>query len=407
MSAPHRILLGVTGGIAAYKAAELVRALVRNNVEVQVAMTEAATKFVGPATFQALSGKPVVTDLWDTAFASNMAHIELTRGVDAVLVAPASADFLAKLANGIADDLLSTTCLARNCPLLVAPAMNLEMWNNPATQRNVLRLRADGVTILGPASGDQACGEVGMGRMLEPEDLLREVLAFLAPKRLAGKRVLVTAGPTFEAIDTVRGITNSSSGKMGYAIAEAAAAMGADVTLVSGPTALASPTGVRRIDVTSAAEMFAEVKGALARNDLFFSVAAVADYTPVARSGTKIKKSREAMTLELKPTEDILAWVAAQPGAPFCVGFAAESENLAGFAQAKREKKKLPMIVANLVQDAIGKDENEVTVYDGAGAHPFGRAAKPVIARRLLEHACALMDARHGGANVKPFKQAS
>jgi phosphopantothenoylcysteine decarboxylase / phosphopantothenate---cysteine ligase len=407
MSAPHRILLGVTGGIAAYKAAELVRALARNNVEVQVAMTDAATKFVGPATFQALSGKPVATDLWDAAFAGNMAHIELTRGVDAVLVAPASADFLAKLANGIADDLLSTTCLARNCPLLVAPAMNREMWDNPATQRNVLRLRADGVTILGPAAGDQACGEVGMGRMVEPEDLLREVLAFLAPKRLAGKRVLVTAGPTFEAIDTVRGITNSSSGKMGYAIAESAAALGADVTLVSGPTALDAPPGVRRVDVTSAAEMFDAVKAALPGTDLFFSVAAVADYTPVARSGTKIKKSREAMTIELKPTEDILAWVAAQANAPFCVGFAAESENLAEFAQAKRARKKLPMIVANLVQDAIGKDENEVTVYDGAGAHPFGRAAKPVIARQLVEHACTLMDARHGGANVKPFKQAS
>jgi phosphopantothenoylcysteine decarboxylase/phosphopantothenate--cysteine ligase len=407
MSAPHRILLGVTGGIAAYKVAELVRALTRNNVEVQVAMTEAATKFVGPATFQALSGKPVVTDLWDPAFANNMAHIELTRGVDAVLVAPASADFLAKLANGLADDLLSTTCLARNGPLLVAPAMNREMWDNAATQRNLLRLRADGVTILGPASGDQACGEVGMGRMLEPEQLAAEVLAFLAPKRLAGKRVLVTAGPTFEAIDTVRGITNSSSGKMGYAIAEAAAAMGADVTLVSGPTALDTPAGTRRIDVTSASEMLAEVKAALAGTDAFFSVAAVADYTPVARSATKIKKSREAMTIELKPTEDILAWAAAQPDAPFCVGFAAESENLAEFAKAKRARKKLPMIVANLVQHAIGRDENEVTIYDDAGAHLLARAAKQVIARQLVEHAFALMQARAAGGNVKPFKQAS
>jgi phosphopantothenoylcysteine decarboxylase/phosphopantothenate--cysteine ligase len=407
MSAPHRILLGVTGGIAAYKVAELVRALARNNVEVQVAMTEAATKFVGPATFQALSGKPVVTDPWDASFASNMAHIELTRGVDAVLVAPASADFLAKLANGLADDLLSTTCLARNCPLLVAPAMNREMWDNPATQRNVLRLRADGIAILGPAEGDQACGEVGMGRMLEPADLLAALLAFLAPKRLSGKRVLVTAGPTFEAIDTVRGITNSSSGKMGYAIAEAARDQGAEVMLVSGPTALAAPAGLQRIDVTSAAEMFAQVRTALPGTDLFFSVAAVADYTPVTRSATKLKKTREPMTIELKPTEDILAWAAAQPGGPFCVGFAAESENLAEYAQAKRTRKNVPMMVANLVQDAIGKDENEVTIHDDQGTHALARAAKRVVAVKLLEHACALMDARAGRANVKPFKQAS
>jgi phosphopantothenoylcysteine decarboxylase/phosphopantothenate--cysteine ligase len=407
MSAPHRILLGVTGGIAAYKVAELVRALARNNVEVQVAMTEAATKFVGPATFQALTGKPVVTDPWDASFASNMAHIELTRGVDAVLVAPASADFLAKLANGLADDLLSTTCLARNCPLLLAPAMNREMWDNPATQRNVLRLRADGIAILGPAEGDQACGEVGMGRMLEPADLLAALLAFLAPKRLSGKRVLVTAGPTFEAIDTVRGITNSSSGKMGYAIAEAARDQGAEVMLVSGPTALAAPAGLQRIDVTSAAEMFAQVRTALPGTDLFFSVAAVADYTPVTRSATKLKKTREPMTIELKPTEDILAWAAAQPGGPFCVGFAAESENLAEYAQAKRTRKNVPMMVANLVQDAIGKDENEVTIHDDQGTHALARAAKRVVAVKLLEHACALMDARAGRANVKPFKQAS
>jgi len=237
----RRVLLGVTGGIAAYKVAELARLLIRNNVEVQVAMTEAATRFVTPATFQALTGKPVITDLWDASFANNMAHIELSRGADAIVVAPASADFLAKLAHGIADDLLSTACLARNCPLLVAPAMNVEMWDNPATQRNVATLRADGVTVLGPAPGDQACGEVGMGRMLEPEEILQAVVSYFAPKRLAGKKVVVTAGPTFEMIDTVRGITNLSSGKMGYAIAEAAASLGADVTLVSGPTALPPP----------------------------------------------------------------------------------------------------------------------------------------------------------------------
>src|SRR6187549_363065 len=231
----NRVLLGITGGIAAYKAAELARLLIRNNVEVQVAMTEAATRFVTPATFQALTGKPVVTDLWDASFDNNMAHIELSRGADAIVVAPASADFLAKLAHGLADDLLSTVCVARNCPLLVAPAMNVEMWENPATQRNVAQLRADGVVFLGPASGDQACGEVGMGRMSEPEELLQGILAFLAPKRLAGRKVIVTAGPTFEAIDTVRGITNLSSGKMGYAIADVAVTLGADVTLISGP----------------------------------------------------------------------------------------------------------------------------------------------------------------------------
>src|SRR5881394_547225 len=272
----RRLLLGVTGGVAAYKVAELARLLQRNNVEVRVAMTEAATKFVTPVTFQALTGKPVATDLWDASFDNNMAHIELSRGAEAIVVAPASADFIAKLAHGIADDLLSTTCVARNCPLLVAPAMNVEMWENPATQRNVALLRADGITLLGPAAGDQACGEVGMGRMLEPDELLQSILAFFAPKRLAGRKVLVTAGPTFEAIDTVRGITNLSSGKMGYAVAEAASALGAEVTLVSGPTALKPPAQAHFVYVTSAAEMFSAVKANLADADYFFSVAAVA-----------------------------------------------------------------------------------------------------------------------------------
>src|SRR5438067_756124 len=266
-TARRRVVLGITGGIAAYKSAELVRLLMRNNVEVQVAMTEAGTKFVTPATFQALTGKPVVLDLWDASFANSMAHIELSRGAHAILVAPASADFLAKLAHGLADDLLSTTCLARNCPLLVAPAMNREMWDHPATQRNIATLRADGVTILGPAAGDQACGEVGMGRMVEPEELLSAVLGFFAPKKLAGRKVIVTAGPTFEAIDTVRGITNLSSGKMGYAIAEAAASQGADVTLVSGPTALTPPSQAHFVYVTSAAEMATAVKAHVAGSD--------------------------------------------------------------------------------------------------------------------------------------------
>jgi len=401
----RRVLLGVTGGIAAYKVAELARLLMRNNVDVRVAMTDAATKFVTAATFQALTGKPVVTDLWDASFENNMAHIELTRGVDAIVVAPATADFLAKIANGICDDLLTTTCIARACPLLVAPAMNVEMWENAATQRNVATLRADGVTLLGPAAGDQACGEVGMGRMLEPDEILQGVLSFLAPKKLAGRKVIVTAGPTFEAIDTVRGITNLSSGKMGYAVAEAAAALGADVTLISGPTALAPPAPAHFVYVTSAAEMANAVKAHVAGADFFFSVAAVADYTPVSRLKHKLKKSNEAMEVKLKPTEDILAYVAALPSPPFCVGFAAESENLAEYAQTKRAKKKIPMIVANLVQHTIGKEENEVTIYDDNGAHAFARAPKSRIAHGIVEHAIALAESKPRGANVTPIKQ--
>ncbi len=402
----RRILLGVTGGIAAYKAAELARLLIRNNVEVQVAMTEAATRFVTPATFQALTGKPVITDLWDASFPNAMAHIELSRGVEAMLVAPASADFLAKLAHGLADDLLSTACLARNCPLLVAPAMNREMWDNAATQRNVATLRGDGVAILGPAAGDQACGEVGMGRMLEPEELAAAVLEFLGPKKLAGRSVVVTAGPTFEAIDTVRGITNLSSGKMGYAIAEAALSLGADVTLVSGPTAIAPPPAAHFVYVTSAAEMMNAVKANVAGSDFFFSVAAVADYTPIARAARKLKKSEADMEIRLKPTEDILAYVAALPDGPFCVGFAAESENLAHYAQEKRTRKKIPMIVANLVQEAVGRDENEVTIYDDDGAHALERAPKSRIAREIVAHAIALAE-RRAKASPAHLKQVS
>jgi phosphopantothenoylcysteine decarboxylase/phosphopantothenate--cysteine ligase len=403
----RRLLLGVTGGIAAYKSAELARLLMRNNVEVRVAMTEAATRFVTPATFQALTGKPVATDLWDASFPNHMAHIELSRGADAILVAPASADFLAKLAHGLGDDLLSTACLARNCALLVAPAMNREMWENPATQRNVALLRGDGITVLGPASGDQACGEVGPGRMLEPEELLEAALEFLGPKRLAGRKVLVTAGPTFEAIDTVRGITNLSSGKMGYAIVEAAVAMGAEVTLVSGPTTIAPPAASHFVYVTSASEMFNAVKANVGDSDFFFSVAAVADYTPVAASARKLKKTGEGMNIALKPTEDILAYVAALPRGPFCVGFAAESEDLARYAQEKRARKKIPMIVANLVQQAVGREENEVTIYDDDGAHALARAPKSKIAHDILAHALALFERRTKGANVAPLKQVS
>jgi len=390
----RRILLGVTGGIAAYKAAELARLLQRNNVEVQVAMTQAATHFVTPATFQALTGRPVALDLWDASVPNAMPHIELSRAAHAILVAPASADFLAKLAHGLADDLLSTTCLARNCPLLVAPAMNREMWDAPATQRNVQQLRTDGVAILGPGAGDQACGETGMGRMLEPDELLGAVLEFFAPKRLTSRRVLVTAGPTFEAIDTVRGITNLSSGKMGYAIAEAAAAQGAEVTLVSGPTAIKPPPQAHFVYVTTAAEMMNAVKAHLPGTDLFFSVAAVADYTPVATASRKLKKNDQPLELQLKPTEDILAHVAALDDPPFCVGFAAETENLADYAQAKRRRKNIPMIVANLLQNTIGQDENEVTIYDDAGAHTLPRAAKSRLAQAIVAHAVDLMESR-------------
>jgi phosphopantothenoylcysteine decarboxylase/phosphopantothenate--cysteine ligase len=284
--------------------------------------------------------------------------------------------------------------------------MNREMWDNPATQRNLATLRADGVSILGPAAGDQACGEVGMGRMLEPEELLEAVLAFLAPKKLAGRKVIVTAGPTFEAIDTVRGITNQSSGKMGYAIAEAAVAQGAEVTLISGPTALTPPSAAHFVYVTSAAEMATAVKAHVAGADFFFSVAAVADYTPVATSSRKLKKSAEPMELKLKPTEDILAHVAALPKGPFCVGFAAESENLAAYAQAKRARKKIPMIVANLVQHTIGKEENEVTIYDDNGAHPLARAPKSRIAHGIVAHALKLAEGRPR-AKVTPLKQVS
>jgi phosphopantothenoylcysteine decarboxylase/phosphopantothenate--cysteine ligase len=281
------------------------------------------------------------------------------------------------------------------------------MWENAATQRNVATLRADGVAILGPAAGDQACGEVGMGRMLEPEELLQSMLSFFAPKRLAGRKVIVTAGPTFEAIDTVRGITNLSSGKMGYAVAEAAASLGADVTLISGPSALTPPAAAHFVYVTTAAEMLNAVKAHVAGADYFFSVAAVADYTPVKTEGRKIKKTAEPMEIKLKPTEDILAHVAALPNGPFCVGFAAESEDLAQYAQAKRARKKIPMIVANLVQHTIGKEENEVTIYDDAGEHALARAPKSKIAYGIVEHAVALREARPHPATVTPLKQVS
>ena len=393
-----RVLLGITGGIAAFKSAELARILVKAGVDLRVAMTEAATRFVTPVTMQALSGQAVWTDLWDPRVPDNMAHIELSRDRDLILIAPATADFMAKLAHGLADDLLSTLALARRCPLMLAPAMNVEMWDNPATQRNVLTLRDDGIAFAGPAAGDQACGETGMGRMLEAQQIAEEVEALFQPKVLAGKRVLVTAGPTEEPIDPVRVITNLSSGKMGYAVARAAHEAGAEVTLVSGPVALAAPGGVARVSVRTAREMFDAVKAAVGASDIFISVAAVADYRVKSPSPRKMKKSAAPSTsLELEENPDILAWVAARSAPPLCVGFAAESENVANNARAKRAKKKLPLLAANLAQHALGADENEITLFDDRGEHPLGRGPKIELARKLMLHLAGMGARRKRG----------
>ena len=389
-----RILLGMTGGIAAYKAAELTRLLAKSGADVRVAMTEAATRFVGTATMQALSGQPVWSDLWDARVNDAMGHIELSRDRDLILVAPASADFMAKLAHGLADDLLSTLCLARHCPLMVAPAMNVEMWQNAATLRNVETLRADGVTIVGPASGGQACGEMGMGRMTEPADILADVQFFFQPKRLAGRRIVITAGPTQEPVDPVRVLTNSSSGKMGYAVARAAREAGAEVTLISGPVSLPTPAGVSRVDVRTAQEMFDAVKKDAQSADVFISVAAVADYRVKNPAAQKIKKANGHLSLELEENPDILAWVAALPQPPFCVGFAAESEDLAQNAKAKLARKKVPLIVGNLAQDALGRDDSAITLYDATGEHPLGRGPKLELARKLVEHVAAQLPRR-------------
>jgi phosphopantothenoylcysteine decarboxylase/phosphopantothenate--cysteine ligase len=386
-----RILLGITGGIAAYKAAELARLLVRAGADVRVAMTPAATRFITPVTLQALSGQAVWTDMWDPRVPDNMGHIEHSRDRDAIVVAPASADFMAKVAHGLADDLLSALCIARRCPLLLAPAMNVEMWQNPATQRNLRVLQADGVAFAGPAAGDQACGETGMGRMTEPPQILAEIEGLFRPGLLAGRRVLVTAGPTEEPVDPVRVLTNTSSGKMGYAIARAAREAGAEVTLVSGPVALATPHGVARIDVRTAEEMFEAVKKAVKSSDVFISVAAVADYRVKNRSAQKIKKGNGGLTLELEENPDILAWVAALPKPPFCVGFAAESEKLAQHARDKRLKKRVPLMAANLAQEALGADDSSITLYDERGEHALGRAPKVQLARRLLEHVAGML----------------
>ncbi len=389
----RRIVFGVTGGIAAFKAAELLRLLTGAGATVGVVMTEAATRFITPVTMQALSGHPVFTDLWDDRVGSGMAHIDISRDADLMVVAPASADFLAKLAHGSADDLLSTLCLARDCPLMVAPAMNRQMWEHPATQRNVARLRADGVIILGPDSGAQACGETGMGRMSEPAALSEQILGWFEPKVLDGVRLLLTAGPTFERIDAVRGITNLSSGRMGYAIARAARDAGAHVTLVSGPVAQAVPPGVAIENVVSAQDMLIAVERNLADCDIFVGVAAVADYTPLHPQEQKLKKDARILGIELAPTVDILANVASRANPPFCVGFAAESERLDEFAEAKRRRKNLPLLAANLAQTSIGTETSELVLFDDHGRHVLPHAPKSEQARLLVRHIAQLYSA--------------
>ena len=379
------IVLGITGGVAAFKACELVRLLTAQGANVHVVMTAAATHFIGQATFQALSGNKVWLDQWDTSVPNNMAHIELTRGADCVLIAPASADFISKLAHGSADDLLSTLCLARDCPLLVAPAMNKQMWENAATRRNIATVITDGITLLGPTSGDQACGEIGMGRMLEANQICEDLIGFFKPKLLAGKRVLITAGPTFEAIDPVRGITNHSSGKMGYAIARACVQAGASVQLVSGPSAQIVPRHVHAIHVQSALQMHKAVMDNAQTADIFIAVAAVADWRPVTVSDQKIKKDGANPTIELTQNPDILAQVARLPNGPWCVGFAAESEALEKHGQEKRRRKGIPLLVANIGHETFGKDDNTLLLIDDNGSEQLPRASKTQLAQDLVK----------------------
>ncbi len=389
--ANKKIVLGISGGIAAYKSAELVRALIQEGAEVQVVMSESAMQFITPVTMQALSGKPVYSSQWDARITNNMAHIELSRGADAILIAPASADLMAKLSLGLADDLLTTMCLARDCPLLIAPAMNLQMWGHPATQRSLKRLEDDGVIVLGPGSGDQACGEVGMGRMLEPSELCEQLVAFFQPQVLSGKRVLITAGPTFEAIDPVRGITNRSSGKMGFAIAQAAVEAGAEVHLIAGPCDLPTPlqsTGrIKRTNVITGEEMHRATL-ASANCDVFFAVAAVADWTIANRASQKIKRQEQSgLHLEFRSNPDILldmAKLAKRTSRPYCVGFAAETDRLGKHSKEKRIRKGIPMIVGNIGPATFGLDTNEILVVDEKGNQNLGRASKLELARKLI-----------------------
>ena len=386
--AGKKIVLGLTGGVACYKAAELTRALCKAGASVQVVMTDAATHFITPVTMQALSGNPVVIDQWDARVSNNMPHIDLTRDADAIVIAPCSADFIFKLAHGACDDLLSTLCVARldTLPLLVAPAMNVEMWQNPATRRNVAQLKADHIAVLGPDAGAQACGETGMGRMLEPEQLLEEIIAAFQPNLLVGKSVMVTAGPTFEPIDPVRGITNLSSGKMGYAIARAAREAGADVTLISGPTALDAPYGVHRISVQTAEQMHDVVMSRVTSQDVFIAVAAVADWRVKNVSTQKLKKAADgkAPELEFEQNPDILAAVAALEKRPYCVGFAAESENLIEYGEAKRKKKNVPLLIGNIGHQTFGRDQNELVLFDDQGHTLLPLADKQKLARQLI-----------------------
>ena len=391
--AGKHIVLGLTGGIACYKAAELCRALIKAGAAVQVVMTEAATQFITAVTMQALSNRPVFDSQWDSREPNNMAHINLSREADAILIAPCSADFIAKLLHGRADDLLSLLCLARpieRVALLVAPAMNREMWAHPATQRNLTQLAADGTTVLGVGSGEQACGETGDGRMLEPDQLLEDLIAFFQPKLLAGRRVLVTAGPTYEALDPVRGITNRSSGKMGFAIARAAREAGAHVTLVAGPVHLTTPRGVTRIDVQSAVQMLRACEDCADAADVLVATAAVADWRPAQASDHKIKKdgSGQAPALEFVENPDILATLAQGPraraGNLFCVGFAAESHDLVTHAQAKRVRKGVPLLVGNIGPATFGQDHNQLLLVDEAGTQELPYAPKLTLARQLV-----------------------
>jgi phosphopantothenoylcysteine decarboxylase/phosphopantothenate--cysteine ligase len=386
----RHIVLGLSGGIACYKSADLVRELTKAGATVQVVMTEAAQAFITPVTMQALSNRPVALSQWDAREANNMAHINLTREADAVLVAPASADFIAKITQGRADELLSLLCLARpieRCPLLLAPAMNREMWAHPATQRNVAQARADGASILGPGAGDQACGEIGDGRMLEAEELRDELIAFFQPKLLAGRRLLVTAGPTFEAIDPVRGITNLSSGKMGFAVARAAQEAGAAVTLVAGPVHLPTPRRVQRIDVRSAQQMHDAVLPIATQHDVFVATAAVADWRPATFAEHKIKKQpgdKTSPSFELTENPDILAAVARLPGRPYCVGFAAESHDVARHAREKLQRKNVPLMVGNLGPATFGSDDNTLLLVDAGGEREIATADKLSLARELV-----------------------
>jgi len=391
--AGKHLVLGLSGGIACYKAAELCRALIKSGATVQVVMTDAATHFMTAVTMQALSGRPVYTSQWDAREGNNMAHINLSREADAIVVAPASADFLSKLLHGGADELLSLLCLARpidSVPLIVAPAMNREMWSNPATQRNMAQLRADGVHVLDVGQGEQACGETGDGRMLEAEEILDELQAFFTPQVLAGQKVLVTAGPTYEAIDPVRGITNLSSGKMGFAIAQAARHAGAQVTLVAGPVSLSTPRGVRRVDVRSANDMLAAVQREVSQTQIFIATAAVADWRPDTAADQKIKKDGSGATPQLAFVEnpDILATVAqssaAQSGALFCVGFAAESHDLLAHATAKRQRKQVPLLVGNIGPSTFGQDDNALLLVDALGVREVPRASKHDLAHVLI-----------------------